>query len=224
MQRANTYVLLGEKRKRKLQYLQKLLKEESTNEQYRGSVSPQPSESYLSSTSVDYEYSDFAPSPSMEPPDTEPLSIYPNAIDLPAGSSASTLESQCIPYTTQPYHGYNWQPPLYNSASDLDISTWNTLTWAYNTPYQIPHGTPQTHPFTYPPQNPLIPTDLPTLPSPPAPTQSLQPYPPPTPFYFPLAAFDPSTHHQNQPRFPPYVSPPFPVSYYATTQPSSSAP
>jgi hypothetical protein len=189
-----------------------LLQNEITNEQQRGSESPQPSENYLSPASIDYEYSDFTPSPSIEPLDFDFAPVYPNSITMPTGTSTVAFENHTV--LTPPYHEQYWQPSLYDTTPGFDIPTWSAVTWACNTPCDIPNGAFQPDPFSYTTPDPCMQADLITLST--LPSSSPQAPHHLTPLihsYTPQPPIDLSTRYHNPTPIPLYMSPPFLAPY-----------
>jgi len=119
----------GEKRKRKLQYLQQLIKDESNGEQ-TPETSPRQSEAHLRSLSADYDTG----------PSSSPYSLPAQSAYLPmsAGGTIATAPSSTgtaasfenhIPPTTQAYSSYtfSWQSPMYDPPRTT--TAWNVPAW-----------------------------------------------------------------------------------------------
>jgi hypothetical protein len=203
-----------------LQYLQKLLQDETTNKQQRGSESPQPSERYLSPASIDYEYSDFTPSPSIEPLDFDSVPVYSNSITMPTGTSTAAFENHTV--LTPAYHEQYWQPSLYDTTPGFDIPAWSAATWEYNTPCEISHGAFQPDLFSYPTPDPCMQADSITLSTLPPPALQISHHLTPLIHsYNPQPPFDPSTRYHDPTPIPLYVSPPF-LTPYNDAPPSPS--
>ncbi|KAF2830536.1 hypothetical protein CC86DRAFT_378818 [Ophiobolus disseminans] len=140
-----------EKRKRKLQYLQQLIKDGSNDEQ-SPDTSPQQHEAHLRPRSADYEpgpslspfslssHSDFAP---MNTNSTAALGPHPTA-------STAPLDSHFLP-TTHAYPPYepSWNNPMYDPLPPTNM-TWNVPAWTPAIDYS-PRAAPRPEDFHFSP-------------------------------------------------------------------------
>lgn len=130
---------IGEKRKRKLQYLQDLIKDGSNDEQ-TPEPSPQRQEAHLRSISAEYELGPSS-SPYNLPSHSAFVPLEPNdAAALGSASAASTASFDLLP-TTQGFSTFesSWNGAMYSPPSTTQMS-WNVPAFI---PYvDYPQGVP----------------------------------------------------------------------------------
>ncbi|KAF1845332.1 uncharacterized protein K460DRAFT_311606, partial [Cucurbitaria berberidis CBS 394.84] len=143
-----------DKRKRKLQYLQQLIKGDSNNQQ-DAEPSPEHHNVYARSLTADYEPSGPSSSPYQLPSNNDigsRSSSSASVSDSIQAASAASFDSHLLG-TTQAYaaFGPNWNAPLYSPPPPLNMSPWNISPWMSNIdgtprvpsrPEVIPHTTP----------------------------------------------------------------------------------
>jgi hypothetical protein len=116
----------GEKRKRKLQYLQQLIKDGSNNEQSPG-TSPRQHEVHLRSPSADYE-TGRSSSPYLLPSHSEYARMSSNgSVAMGPASTATTasFDHHLLP-STQSFSPYasSWNSPNYDPPPPPNVSMW----------------------------------------------------------------------------------------------------
>jgi hypothetical protein len=148
---ANVWFYAGEKRKRKLQYLQKLIRDGSNDEQ-TPEPSPHQHEAHLRSLSSDYE-SGPSSSPYLLPSNSEFVTMSTSGTialgPAPAATTAS-FDTHLLP-TTQAYSPYPspWNSTLYDPPPAPSM-TWNVPTWMSSTDYS-PRVVPRPENFHFSP-------------------------------------------------------------------------
>jgi hypothetical protein len=140
----------GEKRKRKLQYLQQLITDGSNDEQ-TPDTSPRQRDAHLRSLSTDY---DAGPSsPYLLPAHSEYAPMSTNEIvGMGPASTATTasFDHHLLP-TTQSYPPYSssWASPIYDPPPPTNM-TWNVPAWMPSVDYS-PRVAPRPETFRYSP-------------------------------------------------------------------------
>lgn len=159
-----------EKRKQKLQYLQRLLRDHDSPDQRQREATPSETSQDGRGRSISAEYFAQRPVPNSE--------ILPSNAHSPLLSSNSTAvaNSVLVPTSTydnsllstpQPFHDIQttWSPPMYEPQPQVHISSWNLPHWMPSLDF-APHEdyrftSPQTQPIYHqlptPPQQPLEP-------------------------------------------------------------------
>ena len=126
----NRCSFIGEKRKRKLQHLQQLIKDKP-NDQNEVEPSSEQHEAYARSLSADYEHSR---------PNSPPYAL-PNS-DFGSINSSSTAVSDPILTSSSasfeyPAFGPNWNASLYSPHPPSNMPAWNIPPWMPNIEYTL---------------------------------------------------------------------------------------
>jgi hypothetical protein len=117
---------LGEKRKRKLQYLQHLIRDGSNDDQ-ESEPSPSGHEAYARSLSADYDVAGASPSPYILPANSDFISMSSSstAVSHPvAAATPASVNSGHHPAFTHPYAAFppSWSPPIYSPPPPANIA------------------------------------------------------------------------------------------------------
>ncbi|OAL52364.1 hypothetical protein IQ07DRAFT_369354 [Pyrenochaeta sp. DS3sAY3a] len=142
-----------EKRKRKLQYLQQLIKD-SPNDQQESEPSPEQHDAYARSISADYEVSGPSSSPYLLPSHSDFASMSSTSAtvsDPILAASAASFDSHLLA-TSQAYSGYEttWNAPIYSPPPPVNMSTWNIPPWMPSIDYS-PRVAPRPEAYQYSP-------------------------------------------------------------------------
>ncbi|CAA9956546.1 bZIP-2 multi-domain protein [Pyrenophora teres f. maculata] len=140
-----------EKRKRKLQYLQQLIKDDSDGQQ-ETELSPEPQNVYARSLSADYEFAGPSSSPYRTPSASDFSSVHANSTVAPdpilATNTTTFNTHNATVAPTYPLYPQNWTAPIYPHHPPASVSWNNTPTWV-PAPEYIPQPTPRSPMYPY---------------------------------------------------------------------------
>ncbi|EDU40947.1 bZIP-2 multi-domain protein [Pyrenophora tritici-repentis] len=143
-----------EKRKRKLQYLQQLIKDDSDGQQ-ETELSPEPRKVYARSISADYEFAGPSSSPYPTPSVSDFSSVHANSTVAPdpilATNTATFNTHNTTVAPTYPLYPQNWSAPIYPHHTPASVGWNNTPTWA-PAPEYTPQPAPRSpmYPYVHP--------------------------------------------------------------------------
>jgi hypothetical protein len=152
---------VGEKRKRKLQYLQHLIRDESNDDQ-ESEPSPSGHDAYARSLSADYDVAGASPSPYILPVNSDFLSMSSSSTTAShsiAVATSATVNSVHHPAPTHPYAAFqpNWSAPIFSPPPAANIAWTVPSPWMSGMDYPTRHAhRPDIYPFIQPPSQPVF--------------------------------------------------------------------
>ncbi|RMZ74601.1 hypothetical protein GMOD_00003660 [Pyrenophora seminiperda CCB06] len=149
-----------EKRKRKLQYLQQLIKDDSDGNQ-ETELSPEPHKVHARSLSADYQIAGPSSSPYLMPSVSDFSSVHVSGTVAPdpilATNAATFSAHNAAVAPTYSLYPQNWNAPIYHQHPPASVDWNNTPAWMPAGEY-TPQPTPRSpmYPYIQPPVQPVF--------------------------------------------------------------------
>jgi hypothetical protein len=152
---------VGEKRKRKLQYLQKLIRDGSNDEQ-ESEPSPDPHDPYARSLSADYDLAGTSQSPYRLPSSSDFGSMSSSSTSASYAMAAATSVTFDSGHHLVPTHTYasfppSWGAPIYSPPPPVDVAWTVPSPWMSGMDYPTRVAPrPDMYRYTSPPSQPVF--------------------------------------------------------------------